>query len=459
MPLTRREFVKTGAAAGALLVARPLGAFAQTLGPTAEFSTSRQSRLFPGTRLVHADLHNHTLYSDGAGNADLAFASMRSAGLDVAALTDHSTVSFGMPMGTICPDGCGAGGLAGINEKTWAESRALADGANDDGNFTAIRGFEWSSPTLGHINVWFSEAWTDPLHTGGATSGEGVAQFAHDNSPTPPAVSDALETVVRAMPTTGVTMVPFYDWFSSEPFRPGLGGGLDGIAGFNHPGRETGRFGYFRFEPAARERLVSCEVFNRQEDYLFEGTDSGFGSPINECLNAGWRVGLLGVTDEHGTEWGYPDGKGRTGLWVTSLNREAVREAMLARRFFSTRLRALRVDAAANGQRMGSTLRHSSGPIRFALDIDRGEEWWGKRLNAQILQSGTLMPRIVDAFDVTAPTPDEPVIQFTRDISRDDGDWVVLRITDPDAPADGRATGEWAGLGNAIAYTSPFFLA
>lgn len=458
MPLSRREFMKTGAAAGALLMARPMGALARNLGPTAEFSTSRQSRLFPGTRLVHADLHNHTLYSDGDGDPENAFASMRAAGLDVAALTDHATVSYGMPMGTICPDGCGAGGLAGINEKTWAESKALADGANDDGNFTAIRGFEWSSPTLGHINVWFSENWTDPLHTAGATSGEGVAQFAHDNMGTPAPVSLALDTAVRALPTTGVTMVPFYDWFNAEPSRPVLGGGLDGIAGFNHPGRETGRFGYFRFEPTARDRLVSCEVFNRNEDYLFEGTSSGYGSPINECLNAGWKVGLLGVTDEHGTDWGYPDGKGRTGLWVNSLDRGSVREAMVARRFFSTRLRGLRVDASADGRRMGDTLQHSSGPIAFALDIDRGEEWWGHVLNVQILQSGTFMPTIVDSFEVTISTPEEPVITFNRDIDRENGDWVVLRITDPAEPADSRATGDWAPLGNAIAYTSPFFL-
>jgi hypothetical protein len=34
----------------------------------------------------------------------------------------------------------------------------------------------------------------------------------------------------------------------------------------------------------------------------------------------------------------------------------------------------------------------------------------------------------------------------------------VLRITDPDVPADGRATGEWTSYGNAVAYASPFFL-
>src|SRR5687768_7367196 len=88
--LSRRTLLKAGAASGALLMARP--ALASPLGPSPEFATSRRSRLFPGTALAHADLHNHTLYSDGDGDPALAFASMRAAGVDVAALTDHATV-------------------------------------------------------------------------------------------------------------------------------------------------------------------------------------------------------------------------------------------------------------------------------------------------------------------------------------------------------------------------------
>lgn len=453
--LTRRELIKAGAASGALLMARPVGALARALGPS-EFATTRTSRLFPGTWLAHADLHNHTLFSDGAGNPDLAFDSMRSAGLDVAALTDHSTVSYGLPV-SVCPDSrCSS--LAGINEDTWRRSLELADRAQADDEFTAIRGFEWSSPTLGHINVWFSETWTDPLHTGGVGSGEGAAQFAHDEMGVPAQTTKQLDDLVRSAPTTGAGMVAFYDWLRAPAERPLIGGGLDGIAGFNHPGREPGRFSYFEFQPDLRERIVSIEVFNRGEDYLFEGTTSGARSPINECLDAGWRVGLLGVTDEHGTEWGYPDGKGRTGLWVKSLTRAGVREAMLARRFFSTRLRGLRMDASANGAQMGQVLKHRSGPVRFTIDIDRGKEWWNKTLNVQVLMSGDTLPRIVHAEDIRVPPGNSPCPAITANIDITDGSWVVLRVTDPEQPADGRADPTWAGYGNGIAYASPFFL-
>ncbi len=96
--------------------------------------------------------------------------------------------------------------------------------------------------------------------------------------------------------------------------------------------------------------MVSLEMFNRRDDYLFEGYADGRSSPLCACLNAGWRTGITGVTDEHGIDWGHPEGKGRTGLWVAEHTRAGVKEAMLARRFFATRTSGLRVDATAVGR-------------------------------------------------------------------------------------------------------------
>jgi hypothetical protein len=60
--------------------------------------------------------------------------------------------------------------------------------------------------------------------------------------------------------------------------------------------------------------------------------------------------------------------------------------------------------------------------------------------------------------DVRLPGPTEPVIAFEVGLDPAEGDWVVLRVSDPSEPADPRATGEYAGLGRGIAYTSPFWL-
>ncbi|MDX1620134.1 MAG: hypothetical protein R3320_04030 [Nitriliruptorales bacterium] len=480
MGITRRDLLRGGAAAGTLLFApaftRGVPLRATGLGPVADLAASRASKLFPdeATMLVHADLHNHTLMSDGIGDADAAFASMRDHGLDVAALTDHATFSQHLP-DSICEALFGTQeptasprhdcqSVAGIDESSWVRAGELADSENSDGDFVAIRGFEWSSPTLGHVNVWFSSDWTDPLHTAGGGTGEGGGQFLHDESDRqiPKEVTDIINEVASEH-GANAGMRLFYEWLSADPSRPVHGGGADGIAGFNHPGREVGRFGYFAYDASVADRIVSMEIFNREEDYLFEGTTSGVASPLVQCLDAGWRVGLLGVTDEHGDDWGGHTDKGRGGLWVSDLSRDGVKEALRSRRFFATNTVGLRVDAAATGSagqrvRMGQALPHRGGQVIFELDIERGDAWVGKRLKVQVLISGPHLPVIADEVDITVPDPDAAALRIATAIDPDDTSWVVLRITDPERPADSRATSTYAAAGGAIAYASPFYL-
>jgi hypothetical protein len=379
------------------------------------WGTSRASRLFPGWWLAHADLHNHTQLSDGAGDPRLAFGSMREAGLDVAALTDHSRwASIFLGLGK-------APGWTGIDERGWRETIALAEAANADGQFVALHGFEWSHAAQGHMNVWNSGSFTDPL---------------------------------RTAPTMG----RFWRWLERR--------GDDGLVGFNHPGTGRLRFGGFAYRPAMAQRLVSLELFNKLEDYLLKDTDRGGQSPLCQCLDAGWRVGLLGVTDEHGPDWGRPDGKGRAGLWLRELTRAGVLEALAARRFFASRIKGLRLDAALTSlaaagpprrARMGTTAAHPGGRVRIEIDLDRGEAWEG-RLGVQVLRPGGRLPTLAATLEVALPSPGEPVASLELDLDPADGDWVVLRVTDLADPPDPRATGDWARLGRAIAYASPFWL-
>jgi hypothetical protein len=379
------------------------------------WGTSRVSRLFPGCWLAHADLHNHTWLSDGAGDPRLAFGSMRTAGLDVAALTDHSRWA------SVFLDLRKAPGWTGIDGRAWRQTIALAQAANADGEFVALHGFEWSHAAYGHMNVWDSERFTDPL---------------------------------RSAPT----MSRFWRWLERS--------GSDGLAGFNHPGTGRLRFAGFGYRPAMAQRLVSLELFNKLEDYLLKDTDRGGQSPLNQCLNAGWRVGLLGVTDEHGPDWGQPEGKGRAGLWVRELTRAGVLEALAARRFFASRVKGLRLDAAltslaAGGSgeraRMGTAVAHPGGPARLEVDLDR-EAWRGRRLLLQVLRPGERLPTLAATLEVDLAGPDGPVAALELDLDPADGTWVVVRVTDPAGPADPRATGDWARQGRAIAYTSPFWL-
>ena len=469
MALSRRDFLARSSSAGALLLApgvtrrgglldQPLG----TIGTAA--GADRRSPLMGDLKVVHADMHNHSLLSDGAGDPALAFESMRSHGLDVAALTDHATVSKGLPQ-SICADNSDCQSLIGINEESWARTGELADAAYDEGSFVAIRGFEWSSPTLGHVNVWFSDTWTDPLHTGGAGTGEGAGQFLHDefrydDYALPPELTSAINDATSRN-GTNAGMRLFYEWLNADPSRPVLGGGADGIAGFNHPGREVGRFGYFTFDPALRDRIVSLEVFNRKEDYLFEGTNSGVESPIVQCLNAGWRPGLLGVTDEHGTDWGGDAGKGRGGLWVTDSTREAIRDALQQRRFFATNVAGLRLAVVGRSggasAAMGGSLPYAGGDLTLQLDLSVTEEWVGRDLGLQVLTAGDFLPTVAHNGTLTVRSEGVSTLVLTAD-EIGDSPYLIVRITDPTQAPDGRASGELASRGKAIAYASPIYL-
>lgn len=427
-PMSRRTFAQAGTGlliAGAGTAAGLGAATGTALSAEARPGTgaSRTSRITRGTHLLHADLHNHTLLSDGDGDPALAFDSMRAAGLDVAALTDHATIGDNL-LGEVL-----AGALppeykqfAGIHQADWARTKVLADTADTDGAFTAIRGFEWTEPLIGHVNVWFTENYVDVLQAG--------------------------------------LMQPFLSWLAREPGLL-LDGGADGLAGFNHPGREPGRFQEFYYDERVRDRVVSLEMFNRTDDYLFEGFAGGSSSPLVACLNAGWRTGIAGVTDEHGTDWGFPEGKGRTGLWVTEHSRAGVKRAMRQRRFFATRTSGLRLDATATPRRgkpvrMGGTLplRGGKGVVTLRIDLARDRSWRGRRLAAQVLRPGTEVPEVVAVEEF----PVGPVLELRTRVDVADGDWLLVRISDPDEPnatpgPDGHPCND---LG--IAYTSPWWV-
>jgi hypothetical protein len=422
--LTRRGLL--AAAGGGLLLAatggpRLGGAVAAPAKPRA--GAVRRSRITSGTALFHADLHNHTLLSDGDGDPAAAFASMRAAGLDVAALTDHATLSDNVLgdalTGALPPEYTQLGGLTPAG---WEATGRLADAAYQPGAFTAIRGFEWSEPLLGHVNVWFSRHYTD---------------------------------VLQAM-----TMTPLHEWLLRDPDTLGglLDGGADGLAGFNHPGREQGRFEEFRYDARLRDRFVSLEMFNRRDDFLFEGFVDGRPSPLCTCLDNGWRPGLAGVTDEHGTDWGFPEGKGRTGLWLTEHTRAGVREAMASRRFFATRVSGLRLDAVLDlggrTTRMGGVVPVASGLGRFTVDLARDDSWLGLPLTVQVLRPGGDVPHVVDVVPFTVGEP----VTFDVPLDAADGDWVVLRVSDPSQPNATPGPPGHPCNDLAVAYASPWWL-
>ena len=306
----------------------PRGGRSPPPAPHPRWAASRLSRITSGTTLVHADLHNHTLLSDGDGDPALAYDSMRSAGLDVAALTDHSTLSdhvLGDVLADLLPPEYQQARRAhprrlGAHEGSTPTRRTL------DGAFTAIRGFEWTEPLLGHVNVWFTEHYVDVLQAG--------------------------------------VMTPLLEWLRREPGP--------------HPRRRRGR--HRRLQPPRSRARPLRGVPLRRAGARPDGvagdvqpdatTSSSRGTPTaarRRCAPASTRAGgpaspasptSTAPTGDH------PEGKGRTGLWVAEHTRAGVKAAMLARRFFATRTSGLRVDATASFAGGGASRRWArcSGP-------------------------------------------------------------------------------------------------
>lgn len=369
--------------------------------------------LVPGLlpRPLAADLHNHSLLSDGDGDPRAAFDQLRAAGLDVAALTDHASIPRHIVGGLREEDYPSAEGFPlaltpprSLDTAEWALAGRLAAEHDEPGRFTAVRGFEWTEPWLGHANVWFSE---------------------------------------RFLPvTTPGTVAGLHQWLLDDE--------REALVGYNHPGREDGRFEEFRYEPRLAERMVGLEMFNRFDDYVACGLHRGRPSPLLACLRAGWRPGLLGVSDEHGRHYGLR-GKGRTGIWAREHSRAGVHAALLERHVFASREPGLVLQATLSARPMGA----ATMPGLLEVDLDVGPEVPSADVVAQLLaDDGGSLPGVL------AEQPLDPHGRTTIDWSGAPVPWLVLRVAARGRPD--RSLSALAGhpLGwRALAYASPWWLA
>jgi hypothetical protein len=165
-------------------------------------------------------LHSHSTYSDGAGPPSLAFASARTNGLHFLAVTDHANQ---------------------LTEGEWAELDGRTGEATVPGEFVALRGFEYTHPSDGHITVWNTHG------------------FASRDEP------------------DNDTLSELYAWLADQP---------DALAEFNHP-FEDSDFQDFAYQPEAAPMLALLEVGNGTQAY---GQYHTFEEQWLRALAAGWHL-------------------------------------------------------------------------------------------------------------------------------------------------------------------------
>jgi hypothetical protein len=297
-------------------------------------------------------IHFHTRYShDGERSLRDAYEYARDyLHLDVVAATDHTP-----------------------GEKDWASTVETGERMNEPGRFVTLPAWEWSGPR-GHANVYLCR----PNVPG---AGPEVAD------PDPWPSFGHFDIDIGEPPR----LPQHHDWPDDAVVVP------------HHPNADGGdHWGAYDWtERCERVRLV--EIVQRRgchetdvPDDEWRVTHTGNGSSVRDALEAGYRVGFVGGTDNHRgfptiTHEGVPE-TGLTCFLAASRTREAIWRAMERRRTYATSGVPIRCHFAVNDAVMGSERSlpsdgdvrfdarlHGTAPIERIEVISGGEPVWTAR--------------------------------------------------------------------------------
>jgi hypothetical protein len=281
-------------------------------------------------RTYWGDLHSHCAISYGTGSLERA---LRAAAghLDFASVTGHASwpdmpTDRGRYADVIDYHHEGFARFA----HNWTEVQAITERHHAPGHFVPILSSEWHSIAVGDHNVYLPGA-TGPIPYG-----------------------DDLDALTSAAPPGSLVV----------PHHLGYGPGARGID-------------WDAFD-VARSPVVEVVSTHGSSDtgsgaiasYHTMGPFGAAGS-VEEGLRRGHRFGFVGGTDHHG---GYPGhhGGGRTAVFALTLTRDAIFEALRARRCYAVTGDKIELDLQIDQAPMGSELR-SRGPRRVQAEV-RGED-------------------------------------------------------------------------------------
>ena len=263
-------------------------------------------------RVLFGDLHGHSSFSDGTGTPEDYYRYARDvAGLDVSVLTDHD--HWGIPFLDAAPG-------------NWERIEAAVHAFHEPGRFVTLLGYEWTSWIYGHRHVLYfedtapirssvDERFDTPPELWAALAGAPALTFAHHSAGAPIAT----------------------DW--SIPPDPVL-------------------------EPVTE--IVSVHGSSESFDTPLPVRGMLEGNTVRDALGRGYRLGFVGSGDSHD---GHPglvqlaDGSsgGLAGILAPELTREAVLEALRARRSYATNGPRIVLDVTLDGLPMGSSLPAGAG--------------------------------------------------------------------------------------------------
>jgi hypothetical protein len=300
-------------------------------------------------RAYFGDLHMHSNLSNNRteynASPDQSFRMVYDvAGLDFAGLSDH---------------------VDNFRESDWWTVTKHADLWNQPGRFVVFPGYEWSSQEYGHKNVFFQDA---------AQADPDALFDARGHTP---------EELWQHLGERRAIAIPHH--VSSRP------------AGAK-PTDWSFRNDHF-------QRLV--EIFQVRGNYEFDRAPypppaKGFtkGRSVRAALDQGHRLGIIASPDHRG-------GLGLAGVWASALTREAIFEALRARRTFGTSGARLDLWMTVNGAPQGSEITaagavhveatvHGSVPGLELTLVSNGEEFAQQRFEGSAARFEWTDPRPLD---------------------------------------------------------------
>ena len=273
----------------------------------------------------------------------------------------------------------------GLTPAEWTRTLGAADAATSP-TFVAIPAFE-VKPKIGHLNVY------------------GTSE----------------------LPPIGLDGAALYDWIAAR----------GAIAEWNHPTRNSNDFSGYAFWSATRAAAIALlEVVNGGSGLLYPDFESSYV----RALDKGWHVMPAANGDIHDASWITGHGE-RTALLAPVLTREALYEAMRARRGYATKLNGLVVDYAVSGALMGSVIAQKAGRLPVTVHVRRRDGAGGvviRRL--EIVANGGKV--------VASQTGDDATADWTTTVPSVAGRYYYVRVW----------TKGFLGLDTKTAWTAPIWL-
>lgn len=293
-------------------------------GPKAE---PHHAAAWSGPQVLFGDIQQHSAHSDGVGTADEAYLRARYRyGDDFAALTDHE--SF-------------LGKRIGPGE--WAYLQAVTEQHNEPGEFATIVAYEWTG-----------KAYPGPGHKCIYLPGPGYPIISRDEVPS------GAEIVKRISEQGAITGPHHIGWTGAD------------VPGHDPVGQPVWE-------------ICSCHGCYEHPDHPLGHRGELYDQFAKPLLDSGMRFGFMANSDSHGLLWHHgecrkrdPFRTGLTAVISAHRTREAILEAIRARRCYATSGAKILLDVHVAGFPMGSEL-DIEGPVEVHVralgttDIERIE--------------------------------------------------------------------------------------